>query len=272
MCVSTSGKAEFSNTFGYIGESVRNGKVGRLLGYGNNAQNLKKDGPNAMWLHIPSKERMTQDNLIYDVPREVAQAMRDTIEPVSLATSFGTRGAKAVVVKYDVYHVVLAAGPDDVRRVLHKVPEHKRPTITDEMVQFYRQNFPGWGVALFCFNNRDMQESRPVWLWYEPFDSMSDLLHFPGIDAHTGGLPDLSADVEVDHHLFAGSNRSNLSATVPVMYPEMPEKVRHLLPDQVTGTRYWGKMPNGDWVGPVHDVLEYGMDYNFERKKPAEIA
>ncbi|WP_437769269.1 hypothetical protein WMF27_09340 [Sorangium sp. So ce281] len=62
--------------------------------------------------------------------------------------------------------MVLAESPRAVLSVLGQVPEPKRPALNDRMLQAFEAYYPGWPVAVCCWNG-DLQPEPLLW-WYEP--------------------------------------------------------------------------------------------------------
>jgi len=88
--------------------------------------------------------------------------------------------------------------------------------------------------VLCCFDNADIRESAPILLWYRPTDP--DRLVMPGIDAHTGGPPQLGTPVERDHVLVFGTDAAADDWGTPMTYPRrLRHKIRAFLPDEVAG-------------------------------------
>jgi hypothetical protein len=106
------------------------------------------------------------------------------------------------VFEHDIYTVVLATNATLIPDALSLVPEHRRVPVNRPLFDFYAREYPDHAVALCCFDNRDAARSDPLLLWYEPL--RPDRVELPAIDCHTGGIPEIGAPVEVDHHVILG--------------------------------------------------------------------
>jgi len=269
MCCSVA-PARFSRTTLYAAEVKVGEKVRHVMGYQNKAQDLSlktmaRPGGNAMILHLPAVPgTMTQANVIptADCPNILQDMARAIMPPPtrgemhSLSRTFGS--ARVEVFASGIYTVVLADDPRAIPGALDQVPEEKRPPLNTELFETYAKWFPDWPIALCCFNNQDAKLATPMLWWYEP--QHPNFLFAPALDAHTGAIPDLSEMVWVDHTLVVSSYRmyQGLGKTVGYTDPKTSLPRRYIL-DRVTGRVFDGQMPNGDFVIPLHNVVEHGV-------------
>ncbi|MGW1812736.1 hypothetical protein ACWCQM_04010 [Streptomyces sp. NPDC002125] len=274
MCIST-GEAAFSGTIAYCGR-LRHHVHGlvHVLGYQNTAVNLS-DGPNAMLLHLPTKQLTPQHFLSArradDVLRRMVAAVeRDAFEDDGIAW-MGAESRPVQVFDHDVYTVLLADDPTAVPAALWQVPPHRRPRLDPDLLRFYADRFPDHTIAVCCFDNADARRAKPLLLWYPPLDP--DRLTVPALDSHTGGAPDLDAAVPVDHWVLFSSDDAPSDWGVPVEYPrDMRHRLREFLPAAVVG-RHFGDgrtLPNGDFTISHRDLLSGGAD-RIERLRPARL-
>lgn len=246
--------AHFSSTRGYAGEARKDGKLVHLLAYQNVAQNLAKAGGNAMLLPIPSKPRtMTRANVL-DTSKAaqiladmeiaitpVARGPRPTPSPMGVTP----KGPPPVqIFDSDIYTIVLAQNAADIPGALNQVKPEKRPKLNHQIFDAYAKWYPGWTFALCCFNNKDASRAKPMLWWYEPQDQSR--LFFPAVDEHDGVVPDLKAQVGVDHVVTFSSIAMPGGATVSYRDRLAPQ-LKQLLPKKVLGAKYYGTMPNGDF-------------------------
>ncbi len=249
------------------------GALVHLLGYQNTAVNRAK-GPNAMLLHFPAAQPMTPENILDT--RNGKHVLHDMVEAVRPRTrgrslSFGALQAKNVVVfDFDIYTIALAKSACYIPDTLPQIPVNKRPEIDRELLEAYSDWFVTWPVALCCFDNRDVREAAPMLWWYPPKNP--DIYQVPGLDSHTGGVPDLQERVDVDHWLLFGSPR--LRDGMPVKYRDqgMDATLRAMLPDKVTGAHFGGRMSNGDFQGSTGHMLESADMSSIRRVIPAPVA
>ncbi|MFJ2740619.1 hypothetical protein ACIO3O_13220 [Streptomyces sp. NPDC087440] len=275
MCISTS-QAAFSGTIVYCGRQTHpeHGLI-HVLGYQNTAVN-RAHGPNAMLLHLPTRQLTPQHFLHPGRTDDVLQRMVDAVRPVAVAAEaggaawMGWEPEPVQVFDHDVYTVLLAADPTLIPAALEQVPPHRRPEVAPELLRFYADHFPDHTIALCCFDNADAQRAKPLLLWYEPLDP--DRLIVPALDSHTGGAPDLDAAVPVDHWVLFASDEAPADWGEPVRYPgNIRDRLRAFLPATVVG-RYFGAdqdLPNGDFTVTHHDLLTHGPDLDrVERLRP----
>jgi len=236
MCVSA-GPAEFSSTIVYVGrrDHPDHGLI-HVLGYQNNAINLAS-GPNAMLLHIPTSELGPGHFISIDRDREVLTRMGQAVgrgRGVSRTAPMDWMGGEVQVFDHDLYTVVVADDPLRIPQALSRVEPRKRPDINAGLLEFYSTVCHDHVMVLCCFDNADIRESAPILLWYRPTDP--DRLVMPGIDAHTGGPPQLGTPVERDHVLVFGTDAAADDWGTPMTYPRrLRHKIRAFLPDEVAG-------------------------------------
>ncbi|MEU5596267.1 hypothetical protein [Streptomyces sp. NPDC020298] len=271
MCVST-GDAAFSGTILYCGRlhHPAHGLI-HVMGYQNTAENLA-DGPNAMLLHLPTRQVTPQQFVSTGRSDDILSRMVDAVEAKDAEDDgiawMGAGPEPVQVFEHDVYTVLLASDPTLTPTVLHRVPPHRRPRLDPDLLRFYAEHFPDHTIAVCCFDNADAQRAKPLLVWYSPHDP--DRLTLPALDSHTGGAPDLDADVPVDHWVLFSTDQAPEGWGVPVAYPErMRHSLRAFLPGTVVG-RYYGDgqlLDNGDFGISHRDLLDGDLD-RVERRRP----
>ena len=274
MCCSSK-PAKFTGTKGYIGEAhtVAQGYV-HVLGYQNDAVSLIEGG-NAMILPFPAASPMTPENVIDlgDHGKNLLNTLTSWYFPDVYATKGGgLRGmhlnsARAHVFNSGVYTVVLASSPSQVIPALSRVDESKRPVISEELMTFYQNTYPGWSIAVCCFNNRDKRTSEPMFWWYKPMDGNS--LFFPAVDSHDGNPPKFFHEgnpwrVWVDHQILIGSDAYEEGGAAQTLRADFydsfipDEKTRSFFPKRLLGREFRslrsGTMANGDFRIPTSSV------------------
>lgn len=267
MCVSTA-PAEFTGTIVHLGKKYHkhHGEI-FVLGYQNTAQNYSS-GPNAMLLHFPAMG-MTQQNFLDTRPcRHILKDMVKALTPVSRGISFGGLSKGSVqLFEHDIYTVVLASDVSLIPSVLPLVPANKRIAINQPLFNFYAQWFSGYAAALCCFDNRQAADAAPLLVWYRPINPY--YFQLPALDCHTGGVPDLEAQVAVDHWVLLSSDDMSPGRSHAVHYTDsVPASVQAFLPQRVIGQRFSGRMRNGDFGIGLSDVRE-GRTAALERIGPA---
>jgi hypothetical protein len=275
MCIST-GEAAFSGTIAYCGRQHHpvHGLI-HVLGYQNTAANLA-DGPNAMLLHLPTRQLTPSHFLSAGRAGDVLHRMVAAVEPVAAGADdiawMSAEPQHVQVFDHDVYTVILAADPTAIPAALGQVPPHRRPNVDPGLLRFYADHFPDHTIALCCFDNADAQRAKPLLLWYPPLDP--DQLTVPALDCHTGAAPDLDTAVPVDHWVLLSTDQAPTGWGEPVAYPRnMRHSLRAFLPDAVVG-RYYGRgqtLPNGDFTISHRDLLAHELD-RIERLRPTRTA
>lgn len=220
MCIST-GEAAFSGTILYCGRH-HHGEHGliHVLGYQNTAVNLA-DGPNAMLLHVPTRQ-LTPHHFLSagrsaDVLHRMVSAVEDAVAAADDIVWMSAEPQAAVqVFDHDVYTVLLADDPTAIPAALWQVPPHRRPDLDPELLSFYAECFPDHTIVVCCFDNAEARRAKPLLLWYQPLDP--DRLTVPALDSHTGKAPDLDAAVPVDHWVLFSTDEGPADWGAPVAY------------------------------------------------------
>jgi hypothetical protein len=225
-----------------------------------------------MVLHFPAVAgTMSQANVIdTEGCPHLLRDMVSALAPAMLAAGAAQAApvSRAVeVFDSGIYTVALAGDPRDIPSALEQVPERKRPPLNKALFGWYHTTFPGWPVALCCFDNADAARATPMMWWYEP--AYPDWLFAPAVDCHTGAIPDLRADVATDHWVVLGV--SDLAGGMPVHYTDaVGDTLAAFLPERVIGARFDGRLRNGDFLAPV-DAVHRG-DAHLQRGVLPEVA
>jgi hypothetical protein len=122
-------------------------------------------------------------------------------------------------------------------------------------------------MALCCFNNAQAEVSQPMLMWYKP--QHQHLVILPGLDCHTGKIPDMRHPVEVDHRIILSDYQMQQGQDVYYSDPGAAE-IMDYLPHKVIGTRYIKPLKNGDFIYNREDVLSGDMSY-LRRFVPAVV-
>jgi hypothetical protein len=277
MCVSTA-PAKFASTIVYGRATEILGRPVHVLGYQNVAENLGK-GPNAMILPIPSATSMGPDNAIDARPfarilEGYRKALRSLI-PVPRASRGPAPQAAAPEVQVfesGSYTVVLAhrAELGSIEAALATVPEAKRPSLSPVLIGIYQRWYPGWHIALCCFD-ASVGGPEPMLWQYQPLDPMHVFL--PGLDAHDGSLPRLNVSVTLDHAVALGvdspSADPSLRAAFVTLPAAMPANLAPLFPARVVGqAAMTNRLANGDWYLPAVPTRASLAAALSQRRKP----
>lgn len=273
MCMSSS-PSVMSDTLIYSGEGTFNNKYVHVLAYQNKAFNASKT-PNAMILPFPTNQEMNQYNIID------TSSFKSFLSEIAAATKIQTRAlnsgmlgsrsfAKAALIfNSGSYTVVLAHDVKDVQEALTKIPENKRPVITEEFLSGYGAMYPNQPIAVCCWENS--VKAEPLLWWYEPKEKGS--LFVPTMDAHDGNAPNLHDIVNTDHIISLGSTIQEVNSS-PVYYSSnIPKNIKTLLPTKVSGGKLTGKLMNGDMWADTESLASKTLlsRGNFLTKTAASI-
>lgn len=275
MCLSVK-QADFQGTSIFMNLTVHPtlGPI-MVMGYENTAVN-QYHGPNAMVLHLPGMP-MTDKNFLPGLGcGRIFGNLHDAVwpQPVTrggMLRTFGAIAKSAVqVFEHGIYTVVLAPDARDIPAALSRVAANKRPEISKEICEFYANRYPGWPIALCCFDNKDARKADPLLVWYRPMTDKA--LIAPGLDCHTGGLPDLRAEVGVDHSVYFASDSMRGGHDVTYSHNPLMADLGHFLPRRVVGLKFNGRMKNGDFVMTRRHLEEGTANLqNIHRWGPDEV-
>ncbi len=254
MCV-TFKPAALSRTVVYAGESTHKGKYVHVLGYQNHARN-RAGGPNAMILPIPSAAMMGPENVVdISKTKRILRNYEKALEPQYKSSSSDTRSrgfSKSLsiqVFETGIYTVVMAANASaaEIEKALNLVPTNKRPALNPELLGAYSAWYPGWTIAVCCFMQTHDEPDPLVW-WYEPMNHQRFFV--PTLDSHTGEVPDVLSDVELDHTFVFGSTITPDGVGVEI---NNEAELSRFLPTKVSGKHSASgphiSTPNGDrWL------------------------
>lgn len=249
MCI-TMATAELKGTLLYAGEGRFDSRYVHVLAYQNTARSAF---PNAMILPIPAAAPLDHRNAIDT--RQFPDFLKKIQAANAPARAIGRGGdgargrSPAQVFDVGSYTVVLAGDARSISAALDRVPPQKRPPDNAELFAAFEQLYPGWPLAVCCWQGTIRPE--PLLWWYEPLEP--DWLFAPALDAHDGGPPRLGEQVEVDHFLaFGSSSYEGGNAVAPIR--AAPRETQKLFPRSVHGTRIREKMPNGDFWLAASDL------------------
>jgi hypothetical protein len=284
MCV-TLGAARLSKTILYAAEVCPDGmEVLHVLGYQNSVQNLSSNGAargNAMILPFPALPgTMTRKNVVpTDQCPHILEDLAETVRWQNATRSLGIAkdaGPGVEVFDTGIYTVVLAEDAGAIPGALKRVPAAKRPALNPPIFDAYARWYPDWTIALCCFNNAEAARATPLLWWYRPANP--EELFAPALDCHSGEVPDLNAEVVVDHTVAVGSyvmDREDFWSSLPkyhkrgaevweslerltrVPYRDtVPAAAHPFLCNHAVGSIYERKMPNGDFVCALKRLRE----------------
>ncbi len=256
----SSGPAEFSKTVIYSAEvKNKDGEVRHVLGYQNHADNISR-GPNAMILPIPA-DTVSRDNVVdasdfsdvLDIYSEAVEKLRNRSRSFTRLT-LSYSASLADVFESGSYTIVLATEASQITEALERVPANKRPSISKELVDSLGKLYEGWPIAVCCFDGNKVAPEPMIWEFKPKFEN---ILFAPALDAHTGGAPDLKANVQRSHKLAFHSYKMNLDTCLntEIEYSDVPDKLLWLFGTKIKGAIVEGKTPNGDFAITIQDLI-----------------
>ncbi|HLD81805.1 MAG TPA: hypothetical protein VJA22_01190, partial [Patescibacteria group bacterium] len=199
---------------------------------------------NAMILPVPAREHFTSENIINtegcpNFLTDIGTAAKLYSESFIQRASGAMRGTLGGSLEFEmfrsgIYQIVIAKDSSFFERALLDVDEDKRPELNREILSAYSSRwYQDWFMTLWCFSTRDAVDATPALMLYEPLDPTR--LFLPGLDCHTGEVPDLSAYVERDHTLAVSCLEMQGGNSVHYTEISIPGAVKRLLPDRVMG-------------------------------------
>lgn len=266
MCITTAA-ARLSKTLIYVGEGIRDGKDVHVLAYQNNATN-DSPGPNAMVLPFPTADEMDERNVINT--KTFKWFLKDIINASKMRTrslgsdSFSLNATKGIsrsaqVFNVGSYTVVLAENVNQIPEALGRVPENRRPTISDYFLYGYGQLYPDQPIAVCCWDGEI--EAEPLLWWYTPKNK--DHFFIPTMDAHDGKPPRLSEAVRTDHIISVGAvDPDRIGRHYRINYSgALPPSVMTLLPQYTYGTKLGSTYLNGDMFVKTSNLCAGSTNY-----------
>jgi hypothetical protein len=233
---------------------------------------------NAMIFPVPAKHPITPDNLVS--LDNCSSLLKDMWRFANPAVSMGiTRGFDEVpksisVYEIGLYTVVISnnANTEAVMQVIEKkVPADRLPSIDPQLIDWFAKMYNGWPLIIACFANTASEWSVPFGVFYDPI--WPDLIFVPGADAHDGEPPKIGLPVDVNHVLMFGADK--VSNGVPFSdvlkagaASRLGMELTAKLPGMFTGVEATGRLPNGDWVIQLSDVMAGRVNETLVRAEP----
>lgn len=153
------------------------------------------------WESIRLLNTISAGNLLTDIQIALEEPVPSMPEPTWQNAVYGV-GSPTVVLKFDIYDILIAQDARAIPSVLPQIVEEKRPKVNDEVFNalgdWYR-----CPVAVCCFNNAQTYDSKPLALAFEPLHPEKLVVYT--LDGHDGQVPNLDVRVPIDHTIFVGS-------------------------------------------------------------------
>lgn len=251
-----------------------------VLGYKNTVKN-RDDCPNFMILPFPSKHPLGRENVIDTshapdildsmvtvVSKNVDENGREMISRSSLGTLGVTMFSTGI-------YTVIVGDPRHIHAVIRLLPSDVRPDLQPKKMEWYAKMYPGWQIALCCFNNRRLADATPMLWWYAPMDESTFFV--PMLDQHDGNLPNLTGQVGRDHWIICGDDidyeeigaggvRKTWADNADYRYyrSRALQPLRWALPKRIIGFQRRGVEDNRDYrvkVGVVNPQESNSLEY-----------
>ncbi len=255
MCVTTA-NAKLSDTIIGVWEIDHPQKGYRhVMAYQNVAQNLS-DEVNCMVLHIPTSEAINPECFIdASIHPDFLKHMKERAVP--RPRSFSKVPAQNYMLEMGVYHIAILNQLDtaSLQKALDDFPKEKRPNISVEFLEFYREEYEGIPLVLCCFNTKDQAKTCPIMLHYAPL--FPDYFMFPTLESH-GSIPDFDVDVKYHQDIIAGTN-IKVPGLVPFDFGNIDPQFSSFLPKYGIGEKLYREMPNGDVYVDIKRLKKWGQ-------------
>lgn len=252
-------ESTLSNTILYAADTELDGRRVHVMAYQNRAANLAS-GPNAMLLPIPSALALSAENtldarLFKGILSDYVatyDALRPKARPVIKEPIMFSGPDVPEVFDSGSYTVVLAKDARMIPAALARVPEERRPSPNRAILQAYAKFYPGWHIALCCYDGAI--EAEPMVFWYEPMNP--DRLFVPAVDAHDGHPPEMNKKVLRDHYVFFAAQRARRGMKLQKRknLDSIPKRYRSLFVDHFAGVKIDSPGWNGDFYIDVRDL------------------
>ncbi len=233
----------------------------RVMAYQNVPRN-ESDEANCMLLHVPTAAPITPECLLNtEKDPDLLSNMAARVLPASRG-AFGTRGAANFAFEMGIYHIVVLNDPKggNVQSLLAAIPEAKRPDVTEEVLQFYAEEYPDFALVVCCFNNRESKKASPIMLHYDP--AHPELYFYPTLESH-GSLPTIGEEVKYHQKIILGHSSDTMGEVQfkAIDHSECSEHLQAFLPAFGTGMVISGELPNSDVVVPKNELPTFPSLY-----------
>lgn len=157
-------------------------------------------------------------------------------------------GADSVVIEeFDIYTIVRAESALAIFDAIQSVEARKRPDLNEELMAKLDEWY-GCSWAVCCFDEREEGEALPIAYRYKAKYPEIGVIYT--MDGHDGKVPDVNAKVKLDHAVFAGSYKLDVSSKgKEVRYQsDRSAALRDYSPNRVVGTAFpkGTQLVNGD--------------------------
>ncbi|MGH1335548.1 MAG: hypothetical protein ACRBFS_05415 [Aureispira sp.] len=223
MCI-TSSRSLLDNT--YIGAwDIEHPNYGyrHVLAYQNRVQNLT-EGPNCMLLPIQSAETIVPAWVVDStVCPNFLTELYNTLDPVVEDDGLPWMSIEPermnYVVERGVYHIAILndLSEEALLNTLAQIPINKKPVLTAELLDFFRNNYNQFPLLLCCFNNANALQAAPILVHYPP--QFPATLMVNTLDSH-GGIPVIGKSTPFHQKIIIGSYK-NTQEEMKVPYKKL---------------------------------------------------
>ena len=187
MCITTK-HAYMQDTYLLVLATWKHTRLSRKLIYQNEASTTETT---AMVLPIPSVEitgknvSSCEKNYLSDMYEKIEEAYqeREGWVPKGLSRDSSSKVISTRCGSYDV-HIV-----NNLTKKSYEAINFMGIGMSDDMYNWYKENYKGWSFAICVFNPDAEQEKHPICFEYETFEQYADWLHYPLVDEHSGNVP-----------------------------------------------------------------------------------
>lgn len=239
MCI-VSAEAKLTKTK-IMSMAIDNGR--HLIAYSNKAKNTS-GRVNSMILPIPGKldkswfyDTTSYNDFLDDIRKQ------STIE-MYLSLGMRSKGIDRSFESFEVgfYKIVTTNDIDSLKEHLSTLDDSQRPEISDELLDFFKSHYKGWSFVVCIFSGNKEMDAQPIMFEYEPFDY--NTVYFPTMDSHTGGAPDLTEKVKMDHTIILNHSGLNESKVPKLKFSQdVPEILKRR---KFVAYKYKESLINGD--------------------------
>ena len=245
-----------------------------FIAYSNKVKNLSGK-PNAMILPIPGE---TKQEFFYDTTK-YKDFMDEIIKKCDYEEDylgFRSRGMHLSKSKFfenftvGMYDVGLSKNFEGIQEFLASFPEDKRPDISTELQNFFKEKYAGWSFAICVFDTDKTIDAQPIAFKYKPFGDK--VIYFPTMDGHDGKAPVIDSMVDVDHTFIYEHTGSTDGMELVQKFVTLKADVPAFLQDRKYRAIYArGNAKNGDTFLNVEKMTNGSFREEPELKRIAPV-
>ena len=239
---------------------------------GNDSQEYR--GANSMIFAVPSNINNIELVSLKTCPNFLTDLAGFIRNYGSRGLGMGMKGAVKIIDYDDLYTVVIAENASDIPNIINDSPQipsnrqiQPNQTLFDFFDAYYKKVFldfygyTEWSFIIALFNTTSLKRGRVGITYPLP---QSNQLFIPGLDCHTGGIPDITNPIDRDHTLiFMLSEISGHSVPVNLnnstFREPIPNDLKKLFPvpgKAIIVDKVGSNHRNGDWMIHINDLKD----------------